>query len=170
MCPKPWIQREGLWTQRTHAVPADRNALDFSLSETSSAFGLRSEKGSNQDVYSWFTESIQVCVIMTNKTHFFFFFSFIYFNNHPLHVSNRLTIRNMQRVITEINFKRSASCWYLLRNYIKMHGPQNVKKTLQICCSYTLKTTCDFVMGQQRLFARIQDMCLDKTNNTSTGV
>lgn len=27
---------------------------------------------------------------------------------------------------------------------------------------YTQKDTCDFVMGQQRLSARIQEMCLDK--------
>jgi len=32
-------------------------------------------------------------------------------------------------VIIEINQEKNASCWSLLRNYITMRGPQNVKYT-----------------------------------------
>jgi hypothetical protein len=41
-----------------------------------------------------------VCIIRTNKIHFFLI---IYFNNHPLHVSNRLTIYHREEVYCTCN-------------------------------------------------------------------
>ena len=85
---------------------------------------------------------ITLCVIRTNKMHYFLL---IYFSNHPLPVSNRLTIHH-QKVVYCIYSKhvegdywnklreKSSSCWSLLRKYIMMHGPQNVK--LNHDCAY----------------------------------
>jgi len=46
-----------------------------------------------------------ICVIRTNKMHFFLL---IYFNNHPLHVSNRLTIHHQEV------FYCICSIWHLI--------------------------------------------------------
>ena len=52
---------------------------------------------------------------------------FIYSNKYPLHVSNRLTIHNQEAVHC------TCSLWYLsrviIRTYITMHDPYNVKHT-----------------------------------------
>ena len=63
------------------------------------------------------------------------FFPLTYSNNYPLHISNILTIHNqevallyfqlMVFIILKIYYN-CTSCWSLLRNYIMMHGPQNV--------------------------------------------
>jgi len=72
------------------------------------------------------------------------FFLSIYFNNHPLHVSNRLTILHQEV------FYCVCSIWYLSCIYVDQplarsefhcdrasvkhmkHGPQNVKRILDI--------------------------------------
>jgi hypothetical protein len=51
------------------------------------------------DRASWY-----ICVIRTNKMHFFLF---IYFSNHPVHVSNRLTVHRQEV------FYCICSIWYL---------------------------------------------------------
>jgi hypothetical protein len=71
---------------------------------TALPFFLHGYKSPSKDLFSNIQRNLFICVIRTNKMHFYLL---IYFNNYPLHISNRLTIHHQEA------FYFICSIWYL---------------------------------------------------------